>query len=113
VLATLDEPAWRSELMLLAESRPPPPLVMNPTYHEVVAAGLTLVSALTASDDWSDAQGQVERLADWCVRHRKALHPVAVVAFEGLHSAIRARDLEETADHLELLDELFPAPAQP
>jgi hypothetical protein len=112
-VATLDEPGWLNELRPLAGPEPGPPPVTGPTYHAVVDAGLALVAGLTAHDRWKDAEGQVELLADWCVRHRTALHPVAVVAFEGLHSAIRARDPDETADHLELLDELFPATVQP
>jgi hypothetical protein len=111
-VGAVDEAAWIGALAeLSAGSEPPTALDGPPTYHEIVSAGLDLVTALVADSRWLPARTQVELLAEWCARHRKALHPVAVVAFEGLETAVRAHDDEETAAHLELLAELFPAPA--
>lgn len=114
-VAAVDEPAWVEQLAPLAHlpvseaaGRDGPP-----TYHEVVSAGLGLVTALVDEQRWGPARSQVELLAEWCARHRKALHPVAIVAFEGLEEAVRARDIDETIAHLELLDELFPGPEDP
>jgi hypothetical protein len=114
IAAALGETEWSDELRRSGVD--PLPATHAPTWGEVAMTGLEVVDGLARTDAWDGARHQAAFLADFFTRHRKQLHGVAGVAFEGLSSAARARDLEDLDEHSDLIRELFggdTAPAGP
>jgi len=101
----LGETMWADELRRSGVT--PVPAATPPTWGEVAITGLDVVEDRARSGDWTTARDQAAFLADFFTRMRKQLHGVAGVAFEGLASAARAHDLEDLAEHGDLIRELF------
>lgn len=103
-------PAWAAALAEPAGRAPA--TVPPPTFHDLAWTGLDLVDALVAAGRWDDARTHTAHLADYFTAARRRLHPVAAVAFQGLHDAVRARDPEEIEPLTSLLRDIFePDPA--
>jgi hypothetical protein len=109
VVGRLDEPAWRADAERLAGGAPPGTRDADaPTYGDVARTGTAVVAALGDEGRWDEAVVQSRHLMGFFARTGLHLGPIAVEAFDGLLAACLARDPEEVADFVGLIEELFP-----
>jgi hypothetical protein len=108
-VAWVSDVEWSRELARLVEDGPsPPPSQAPPTVGEVAREGVALVADLAAGGRWDDSAVQARHLARYFAREGLRLGPITADAFDGLRAATLARDPDELADFVELLQELFP-----
>jgi hypothetical protein len=85
----------------------------TPTWGELAMEGTGLIESLAARGRWDEATRQAAHLTDYFTAHRRRLHGIAGIAFDGLWSAAKARDADELEDFASLLRELFGTDADP
>lgn len=80
----------------------------HPRYREVARGGLERVLELVGRHDWAAAADEARAVKRVFTQAADLFGPIPSQVFDGVLAACAARDADELADFVELVEEIFP-----